>query len=72
MNRKIGRASTRTRDGNFDLDGLIGVDLHGKTVGVIGTGKIGLVFARIMAGFGCTVVGHDMFPSPAFEAVGGR
>jgi len=72
VNRKIARASTRTRDGNFDLDGLMGVDLHGKTVGVIGTGKIGLIFARIMAGFGCSVVGHDMFPSPAFEALGGR
>jgi D-lactate dehydrogenase len=72
VNRKIARASTRTRDGNFDLDGLMGVDLHGRTVGVIGTGKIGLIFARIMAGFGCTVVGHDMFPSPAFEALGGH
>lgn len=72
VNRKIARASTRTRDGNFDLDGLMGVDLHGKTVGVIGTGKIGTIFARIMAGFGCTVVGYDRYPSPAFEALGGR
>ena len=72
VNRKIVRASVRTRDGNFDLDGLMGFDLHGKTVGVIGTGKIGLIFARIMQGFGCTVVGHDVFPNPAFEALGGR
>ena len=72
VNRKIARASTRTRDGNFDLDGLMGFDLHGKTVGVIGTGKIGVIFARIMAGFGCTVVGYDKFPSPAFETLGGR
>jgi D-lactate dehydrogenase len=72
VNRKIARASARTRDGNFDLDGLMGFDLHGKTVGVIGTGKIGTIFARIMAGFGCTVVGHDRFPSPAFEQLGGR
>jgi len=72
VNRKIARASARTRDGNFDLDGLMGFDLHGKTVGVIGTGKIGTIFARIMAGFGCTVVGHDRYPSPAFEALGGR
>jgi D-lactate dehydrogenase len=72
VNRKIARASARTRDGNFDLDGLMGFDLHGKTVGVIGTGKIGTIFARIMAGFGCTVVGHDRFPSPAFEKLGGR
>jgi D-lactate dehydrogenase len=72
VNRKIARASVRTRDGNFDLDGLMGFDLHGKTVGVIGTGKIGTIFARIMAGFGCTVVGHDRYPTPAFEALGGR
>lgn len=72
VNRKIARASARTRDGNFDLDGLMGVDVHGKTVGVIGTGKIGTIFARIMAGFGCTVVGYDRYPSPAFEALGGR
>jgi D-lactate dehydrogenase len=72
VNRKIARASVRTRDGNFDLDGLMGFDLHGTTVGVVGTGKIGLIFARIMAGFGCTVLGHDMYPVAAFEALGGR
>lgn len=72
VNRKIARASVRTREGNFDLDGLMGFDLHGKTVGVIGTGKIGTIFARIMAGFGCTLVGYDRYPSPAFEALGGR
>lgn len=72
VNRKIVRASVRTRDGNFDLDGLMGFDLHGKTVGVIGTGKIGLIFARILAGFGCTLLGHDLYPTPAFEALGGR
>ena len=72
VNRKIARASVRTREGNFDLDGLMGFDLHGKTVGVIGTGKIGTIFARIMAGFGCTLVGHDRYPGAAFEALGGR
>jgi len=72
VNRKIARASVRTRDGNFDLDGLMGFDLHGKTVGVIGTGKIGMIFARIMLGFGCTVVGHDVYPNPGFEALGAR
>lgn len=72
VNRKITRASVRTREGNFDLDGLMGFDLHGKTVGVIGTGKIGTIFARIMTGFGCTVVGHDPFPSAGFESQGGR
>jgi D-lactate dehydrogenase len=70
VNRKIARASVRTRDGNFDLDGLMGVDLHGKTVGVIGTGKIGVIFAGIMRGFGCTVVGYDPYRNPAFKAAG--
>lgn len=72
VNRKIHRAYNRTRDSNFSLDGLMGFDLHGKTVAVIGTGKIGRVFARIMLGFGCEVIGHDIFPSPEFEALGAR
>ena len=72
VNRKIARASARTRDGNFELDGLMGFDLHGKTVGVIGTGKIGVLFGRIMKGFGCAVLGHDVQRSAAFEADGGR
>ncbi len=72
VNRKIARASLRTREGNFELDGLMGFDLHGKTVGVIGTGKIGAIFARILHGFGCTLLGHDLIPNPAFEALGGR
>ena len=72
VNRKIVRASVRTREGNFDLEGLMGFDLYGKTVGVIGTGKIGMIFARIMTGFGCTVVGHDKYPNPAFETLGAR
>jgi D-lactate dehydrogenase len=71
VNRKIARASVRTRDGNFDLDGLMGFDLHGKTVGVIGTGKIGAIFGRIMSGFGCTVLGYDVHKNPAFEETGG-
>lgn len=72
LNRKIPRASNRTRDGNFDLDGLMGFDLVGRTVAVIGTGKIGIIFARIMAGFGCKVLGFDVHHSPAFEKIGGR
>ncbi|WP_443113846.1 2-hydroxyacid dehydrogenase [Herbaspirillum seropedicae] len=72
VNRKIARASMRTREGNFELDGLMGVDLHGKTVGVIGTGKIGVLFARIMAGFGCQILGSDVHRNPDFEALGGR
>lgn len=72
VNRKIARASMRTREGNFELDGLMGFDLHGKTVGVVGTGKIGRIFARIMQGFGCTVLGYDLYPHPEFESQGGR
>lgn len=72
VNRKIHRASMRTRDGNFELDGLMGFDLHGKTVGVVGTGKIGRIAARILHGFGCTVLGHDVQHHPDFVALGGR
>lgn len=72
LNRKIHRAYNRTREGNFELDGLMGFDLAGRTVAVIGTGKIGTIFARIMAGFGCTVIGFDMHRSPEFEHLGER
>ncbi|WP_213958075.1 2-hydroxyacid dehydrogenase [Variovorax sp. dw_954] len=72
INRSIHRAYNRTRDSNFSLDGLMGFDLHGKTAAVVGTGKIGRVFARIMLGFGCEVIGYDKFPSPEFEALGAR
>jgi D-lactate dehydrogenase len=59
MNRKIHRAYNRVREGNFSLDGLVGFDLYKKTVGVIGTGRIGSVFAKILLGFGCKVVAFD-------------
>jgi D-lactate dehydrogenase len=72
LNRKLPRAYNRTRDGNFELDGLMGFDLVGRTVAVIGTGKIGTVFARIMVGFGCTVIGFDVHHSPEFEKIGGH
>ena len=72
LNRHLHRAYERTRSGNFELDGLMGFDLHGRTVGVVGTGRIGRAFGRIMAGFGCRVIGHDTFPHPEFEASGGR
>ena len=72
INRKIHRAYNRTRDSNFSLDGLMGFDLHGKTVAVVGNGKIGRVFAQIMLGFGCEVIGYDKYPSPEFEALGVR
>ena len=63
LNRKIHRAHRRIRDNNFALTGLLGFDLHGRTVGVIGTGKIGVSFARIMVGFGCRVLAHDPYPN---------
>ncbi|MBK8337089.1 MAG: 2-hydroxyacid dehydrogenase [Sterolibacteriaceae bacterium] len=72
INRKIHRAYNRTRDSNFSLDGLMGFDLHGKTVAVVGTGKIGCVFAKIMLGFGCEVIGYDKYPSEAFRSLGAR
>jgi len=72
LNRKIPRAYNRTREGNFSLDGLMGFDLANRTVAVIGTGKIGRIFARIMAGFGCDLIGFDVHRSPEFEAIGGR
>lgn len=70
LNRKIHRAYARVREGNFALDGLLGFDLHGRSVGVIGTGQIGSVFARIMAGFGCSLLGFDAKPNATCEAVG--
>lgn len=69
LNRKIHRAYNRVREGNFALDGLLGFDLHGKTVGIVGTGKIGAIFARIVVGFGCRLVGHDLRPNPDCEAL---
>ena len=72
LNRKTHRAYNRTRDSNFALDGLMGFDFHGKTAAVVGTGKIGRVFARIMLGFGCEVIGYDPFQSAEFEALGAR
>ena len=70
LNRKIHRAYNRVREGNFALDGLLGFDLAGKTAGVVGTGKIGAVLVRILAGFGCRVLAHDPQPSPDLEALG--
>jgi D-lactate dehydrogenase len=72
LNRKIHRAYNRVREGNFSLEGLLGFDLRGRTVGVVGTGKIGVQVARIMNGFGCQVLGSDPEPSSEFEALGGR
>lgn len=62
LNRHIPRAGARVRDGNFSIDGLMGRDLYGKTVGVVGTGRIGAIFAGIMLGFGCRVLAYDIRP----------
>jgi D-lactate dehydrogenase len=70
LNRKLHRAHARVREMNFALDGLLGFDLHGKTVGVIGTGRIGTVFCRIMLGFGCTVLATDPYPSDECREMG--
>lgn len=70
LNRRVHRAYNRVRDGNFALEGLLGFDVHDKTVGVIGTGKIGACFAQIMRGFGCRVLAHDVARNPAVEALG--
>jgi D-lactate dehydrogenase len=63
LNRKIPRASNRVRDLNFSLNGLVGFDLHGKTAGIFGTGKIGRVAAQILRGFGMKVLAFDVAPS---------
>lgn len=63
LNRKIHKAYIRTRDFNFSLNRLIGFDIHGKTIGVIGTGQIGRVFAGICQGFGAKVIGYDRYPA---------
>lgn len=65
--RRIHKAYNRTREFNFSLSGLTGFDLHGKTAGVIGTGKIGRAFINICRGFGMNVLAYDKFPSPEIE-----
>jgi D-lactate dehydrogenase len=73
LNRQIHRAWNRVRENNFSLDGLLGFDLCGKTVGVIGTGKIGGLVARALRlGFGCEVLAHDVVPDAALSAIGVR
>ena len=70
LNRKTHKAYNRVREGNFSLDKLIGFDVYGKTVGVIGTGKIGEVFCDIMKGFGCRVLAFDLVANRELEAKG--
>ena len=66
LNRKVHRAYYRTRDNNFTLNGLLGFDMHGKTVGIIGTGKIGKVAINILKGFGMRVLAYDIFPDKEY------
>ncbi|RMG58410.1 MAG: 2-hydroxyacid dehydrogenase [Bacteroidetes bacterium] len=72
LNRKTHKAYNRVREGNFSLERLEGFDLYGRTVGVIGTGKIGQVFCRIMQGLGCQVLAYDKYPAEALAAQGVR
>ena len=72
LNRKTHRAYARVREGNFALEGLLGFDIHGKTVGVVGTGKIGATFLRVISGLGCTLLAHDPQPNPECLAMGVR
>ena len=63
VNRKINQAYVRTREGNFSINGLMGVDLYGKTAGIIGTGKIGQILIKILKGFDMKVIAYDLFPN---------
>lgn len=69
-NRRLHKAVYKVRDNNFSLSGLLGMDLHNKVAGIVGTGKIGQCMARICKGFGMTVIAWDAFPNPALEAEG--
>lgn len=66
LNRKIHRAYWRTRDGNFSLNGLMGFDMHGKTAGIIGTGKIAKILIKILKGFGMRILAYDIYPDKQF------
>ncbi|MEX1056870.1 MAG: NAD(P)-dependent oxidoreductase, partial [Natronospirillum sp.] len=70
LNRQLHRAHHRVRENDYSLNGLLGFDLYGKTVGIIGTGKIGRNFAKIMLGLGCRVVAYDPFPNDALQTAG--
>ncbi|MBD0301700.1 MAG: 2-hydroxyacid dehydrogenase [Tolypothrix sp. T3-bin4] len=72
LNRKIHRAYNRVRESNFSLDGLLGFNLYERTVGIVGTGKIGLILGQIMKGFGCELLAYDVYRNPELEALGGK
>lgn len=72
LNRKIHRAYNRVREGNFSLDGLLGFDLHNRTVGIVGTGKIGVIVTKILNGFGCQILTYDPYPNAECKALGAK
>ncbi len=72
LNRQLPRAYNRVREGNFALDGLLGFDINGRVAGIVGTGKIGALVARILTGFGCHVLAFDPFENEACRALGVR
>lgn len=70
LNRKVYKAYNRVREGNFELGGLLGFDLYGTTVGIIGTGKIGAITAKILQGFGCHILAYDVYKNSECEGMG--
>jgi D-lactate dehydrogenase len=72
LNRNIHRAYARVREGNFSLQGLLGFDMHGRTAGIVGTGRVGAAVTRILTGFGCRVLAHDPFPNQECRALGAQ
>ena len=70
LNRHLHKAYARVREGDFRLDGLLGFDLQGRTIGVVGTGRIGECVCRIASGFGCRILAHDLMQSPRCEDIG--
>ncbi len=70
LNRKTHKAYNRVREQNFSLQGLLGFDVHNKTIGVVGTGNIGKAFCKIMLGFGCTVIASDLYPNDELKNLG--
>jgi len=70
LDRKIHRAHARVREGNFSLDGLLGFDIGSRTVGIVGTGKIGVAVATVLQGFGCRLIGFDVAENPEAVALG--
>ena len=69
LNRRLYKAYNRVREGNFALEGLLGFDLHGRSAGIVGTGKIGAVVARILHGFGCKLLAYDVAENPELEGL---